>query len=183
MRDKFWIIESAIFLALTTGILYAFGQYYDYRLRFEFDFQTIPLGVATETFIHDGATILIAWTGRTIEFWIAIALVLGIVVTIFLLKKIFRTIQVSSVINLSVILSMVIVYASVTHYIPRRAKSIALSLEKQATLQMHSLYLSNGTVVQGYTIISTSSKVAFLSNDRKVYIVSLSDIEGLMVKK
>ena len=181
MKEKIWILESAIILALTTGALYAFGHYYNYRMRFEFDIQTISLGISSETFIHDGATVLIAWFGTTKEFWIALLLVSIATAIFLLLSKKYNKPKFSNAVLLSLILGIVISYFSVTQYIPSRAKENAQAIKRLALVNRHALDLRDGSTAAGYTIIGSPSKIAFLTNEIKVMVISNADVKLLRI--
>lgn len=181
MNGKHWILESAILLALGTGVLYAFGHFYDYRMRFEFGIHTISLNVSPETFIHDGATVVFAWMGSTIEFWVALSLLLAITILIVFLNRKSRKVHTSGVVLVSLIIGFTVLYVSVIRYIPSRAQYNAHSIEKLASLKRHSLIFENGEMIEGYTIIGTPSKVAFRTTDSRVLVVQYTDIKRIVV--
>ena len=158
MTQKFWLFESAIFLAVSTGILYGFGGYYDYRFRFEFNIQTITLGHSPETLIRDGASILFAWIGTSIEFWIALSLFFLITLLLVYVPKQFKKIRVPNMVILSVLLGTIIIFMSVNLYIPSRAKENAQSIMEKASAKKHLLLMKDGLEVKGYTIIGTTFK-------------------------
>ena len=180
MKKKHWILESAILIALGTGILYSFGHYYDYRIRFEFDIHTILLGVSPETLIHDGATILIAWFGSTKEFWVALSLFSVIVILIVFLKRKFQKMNRLNIVSVSLIISLIVLYSSVINYIPSRASIIAEAIEKFATSKRQSLIFGDDEIIEGYTIIGTPLKVAFLTSDNRVLVVQYTDIKRII---
>ncbi len=164
-----------------TGVLYSFGHYYDYRIRFEFDIHTIPLGVSPETLIHDGATVLLAWIGSTKEFWLALSLLSVITILIVFLYRKFQKINKSTIVPVSLIIGLIVLYSSVINYIPSRAQFIAEAIEKLATSKRQTLIISNDEMVEGYTIIGTQSKVAFLTSDNRVLVVQYTDIKRIVV--
>ncbi len=179
MKQKPWLLESAIFLAVSTGILYAFGGYYDYRFRYEFNIQTITLGHSPETLIRDGASILFAWLGTSTEFWIALSLVALITVLLVYVSRKSKKIRISNAILVSALLGASISYMSVNLFIPSRAKENAQSIMGKAPAKKHSLLMRDGSEVKGYTIIGTPSNVVFLSSDKKVLIVPYAEIKRL----
>ena len=183
MKVKHWILESAILIALGTGVLYSFGHYYDYRMRFEFDIHTIPLGVSPEILIHDGATVLFAWVGSTKEFWGALFLLSVITILILFLNKKFQKINKTSIVPVSFIIGLIVLYSSVINYIPSRAHFIAEAVERLASSKRQSLILGNDELIEGYTIIGTSSKVAFLTSDNRVLVVQYTDIGRIVATR
>ncbi len=180
MKQEHWLLESAIFLAVSTGVLYAFGGYYDYRIRYEFNIPTITLGHSPETLIHNGASIFFGWLGTSTEFWIALSLVTLITLLLVYVPRQFKTIRISNVVLLSASLGAIISFMSVNLYIPSRAKDNAQSIMRIAPAKKHSLLMRDGSEVKGYTIIGTPSKVAFFSSDKKVLVVPYAEIKRLM---
>lgn len=180
MKEKHWILESAILIALGTGILYSFGHYYDYRLRFEFDIHTIALGVSPETLIHDGATVMIAWFGSTKEFWVSLPLLALIIVLNVSLKRKFQNINKPANVLVTWIVCLIILYSSIVSYIPSRAQQISTAIEKLALLKRQSLYFDSGEVNLGYTIIGTPTKLAFLTSDNIVLVFHHTEVNRIV---
>lgn len=180
MKEKHWILESAILITLGTGVLFSLGHYYDFRMRFEFGIPTIPLGISAETLIHDGVTILIVWFGSTKEFWIALSLLIPMAAGFVLLRKKYHRPNKIGLNALLVFLGLAVFYVSVIHYIPSRASAIAESIKRHAALQRQTIILRDHVSIEGYTIIGTPSKIAFLRSDNKVFIVQYSDIQRIV---
>ena len=166
------LIDTALLLAVVTGFSYSFGAYFDYRLRYEFNIQNITLDQSPEIIIRDGFAILFSWLGGTLEFWIAVPL---IILIIFLMVYVDRKFK-SNWYILFFILIGLIFFRSVNHYIPTRAKNIEQIIKSKAQEMKHVLALKDGTKIKGYTIIGAPLKVAFLSSDQKALIIPYSEI-------
>ena len=179
MRAKYWLFESAVLLAIITATLYMFGHYYDYRLRFEFNLQTIPMGLSYDTLLQNGAAVVIGWFANSAEFWLALIIVLFILgmgkfVEIKESYIPFRNVTVF-------LICLMTVYYSVSQSIPDRAKNNADSIRSHAAKKLQHLVLEDNTGLHGYTIISTMDRLAFLSNKGQVRVVLNSRIKQIDV--
>lgn len=182
MKDKNWFVESALLVAVLTGLLYSFGHFYFYRVRYEFGIDTISLGLSYESFIQAGASIVIAWFGRTWEFWAALVLIVVLYLVIQQLTKREYKVAFFNSATLTFVMSLVVIYASVSRYIPQRAATNVAIIEMAAESQRHRLILESDNNKVGYTIIASSSKLAFLSDGGEVSIHSFGNIKQIVVK-
>lgn len=181
MKHNHWIFESAILIALGTCILYSLGHFFYYRIRYEFDIHTISLGVPTEVLIHDGATVIFAWFGSTKEFWIALIITSIVLVLYFLINNNLQNFFRVNLLSISMLSTVIILYVSVIKYIPSRAGYNASAIVKLASSKRQLITLNNAETLEGYTIMGTPTKLAFLTFDNIVLVFEHSEIKNIAV--
>lgn len=174
-----WLLQSSVIVALVAAILYAFGANFDYRLRWEFGIQNVYFQRATSDLTYDGLIVVSAWF-RTFQPFLILAVgTLGVFV--FRLKFFSKHSSTTKLIA-KVLLAFALVATSglLTNYFLRtRAAGIASVMRQRAGEMPHSVFLANGTAVEGYILNSSEERSVVLTNAGNVQVVPAKEIQSI----
>lgn len=174
-----WLLQSSVVVALVTALLYAFGANFEYRLRWEFGMQNVQFVRTTSDITYDGLIVVSAWFKTAQPYLLA---AFGATCLLLLYSRFLKALSAVTkrTLRISVVLLLVAVSGLVINrFLQVRAAWIASRIRERAATGPHTLVTTGGRSLEGYVVVSSEERTAFLTRTGAIVIVDAKDIESV----
>jgi hypothetical protein len=176
-----WLLQSSVIVAFVTGVLYAFGANYEYRLLWQLGLANVSIDRSTSDVIYDGLIIVSSWFKTFVPYLI---LLIATALSVLVWRVLSRKTSWPSKSGLVILAVAVIVVCAIgiNFHLRKRAAAVAGAQKNAAAASEHSVTLADGTRIDGFVVSSVVERTILIDAAGNTRIIPASEIKNVTIR-